>query len=364
MPSFVESLWLAVRQSVYQWNNQRPTASVTISGQDPTTGVITGRIKVVDYEGNSITYLVTTAAEHGSVVVDADGDFTYTPDPAYALTGGPDSFTVTVDDRIGGPHTYGLLGALGIIGPTTTVASLLLAPVLPLNRSPKAGVPPFSYTVDPTTGEVTGTVNVTDPDNDDLTYQLGTSIDPETGSLTMDPETGVWTFTPTQTAREVAAGTAGQDVVSFDVTVRDGKTAVTVSVSTVVAALTYLPGTVKRDPVTGNLAVKAAATTTAYDWVGFDLHAGSSGLSNAEVAGWDNVWIGGSSPDDLTSGAALYPAGSVKIDPVTGDVAMRADRTLLAGDWFVFDPRNGGYYTTTTTVQIWRDVYIAAPPAN
>ncbi|MCV7185701.1 hypothetical protein H7J56_27535 [Mycolicibacterium murale] len=204
VPSFVEALWVAVRQTFYSFNNQRPVATTTISGQDPLTGVITGKIDTVDYEGDPITYIVTTNAAHGTVVVDDDGSFTYTPDPAYALTGGTDKFVVTVEDRIGSPHTYGLLGALGIIGPTTTTLSLLVLPILPLNRPPKAGNPAFGYTVNPTTGQVVGTVDVLDEDGDELEYVLNSALDPAKGTLVVDRTTGNWTYTPTQTARETA----------------------------------------------------------------------------------------------------------------------------------------------------------------
>lgn len=224
VPSFVEALWLAVRQNMYTWNNQRPVATTTISGRDPVTGVITGRINAVDYEGDPITYIVSTDAAHGTVVVDAEGNFTYTPDPAYALTGGTDSFVVTVDDRIGNPpHTYGILGALGILGPTTTALSLVLVPVLPGNRSPRPGTPPFSYTVNTTTGEVTGTLNVTDPDGDDLDFAAATVIDPAKGTLVIDQETGTWKFTPTPAARLEAWASPGVDNLSFTISVSDGE---------------------------------------------------------------------------------------------------------------------------------------------
>ncbi|CAM3876400.1 hypothetical protein H7J08_02390 [Mycobacterium frederiksbergense] len=250
VPAFVEALWLAVRQTMQTWNNQRPVATTIISGQDPLTGIITGRIDTVDYEGDPITYIVSTDAAHGEVVIDADGTFTYTPDPEYALTGGPDRFVVTVEDRIGNPpHTYGLLGALGLVGPTTTALSLLVLPVLPLNRSPKPGSPPFSYSVDTATGVVSGTVNVSDPDGDELDFLLDTTIDPAQGSLMVDRETGDWTYTPTQDARETAYTTPGSDAALFTVTVSDGAAEITVNVSAPITEL--VPAPVNQAPVAG-----------------------------------------------------------------------------------------------------------------
>ncbi|MCV7185700.1 hypothetical protein H7J56_27530 [Mycolicibacterium murale] len=77
-----------------------------------------------------------------------------------------------------------------------------LAPT-PIKQHPEPGTPPYDYDTDPATGTVTGTVNVTDPDGDTLTY-TGSTIDPAKGTLVVDRTTGNWTYTPTQTARETA----------------------------------------------------------------------------------------------------------------------------------------------------------------
>lgn len=232
VPTFIEGLWVAVRQNMYTWNNQRPVARTTISGQDPQTGVITGKIDTVDYENDPITYRVSTDPAHGSVVIDTDGSFTYTPNPAYAATGGGDRFVVVVDDRIGNPpHTYGLLGALGLLGPTTAAVKLSIAPVAPANRAPEIGTPAIEYTVDGATGVVTGTIKVTDPDGDDLYFQLDTTIDPAQGAVVIDEQTGAFAYTPTGAAREAAYATAGPDTVPFTVTVSDGDLNISIDIA-------------------------------------------------------------------------------------------------------------------------------------
>ncbi|WP_178359932.1 M4 family metallopeptidase [Mycolicibacterium hippocampi] len=114
--ALVQSLWLAVRQSQYILNNQRPTAEATTSGPGP-DGVVTGSLNAVDYDDTALTYTVAAAPEHGTVVVDAFGHFTYTPDAETALRG--DRFTIVIDDSVGNPfHVHGLLGLLGVTGPT------------------------------------------------------------------------------------------------------------------------------------------------------------------------------------------------------------------------------------------------------
>ncbi|WP_370330422.1 M4 family metallopeptidase [Mycolicibacterium hippocampi] len=114
--ALMQSLWLAVRQAQYVLNNQRPTAQVATSGPGP-DGVLSGSLNAVDFDDTTLTYTVSAAPERGSVVVDALGNFTYTPDSGAPLRG--DRFTITVDDTVGNPfHVHGLLGLLGITGPT------------------------------------------------------------------------------------------------------------------------------------------------------------------------------------------------------------------------------------------------------
>ena len=118
--ALMESLWLAVRQAQYVLNNQRPPADVAVSGPGP-DGVVTGALNAVDYDDLSLTYTVTAAPTNGRVVLDASGGFTYTPE----VPGRADQFTVTVDDTVGNPaHIHGLLGLLGITGPTQVVVRI------------------------------------------------------------------------------------------------------------------------------------------------------------------------------------------------------------------------------------------------
>ncbi|MGB3231929.1 MAG: M4 family metallopeptidase [Mycobacterium sp.] len=114
--ALMQSLWLAVRQTQYVLNNQRPTAQVSTSGPGP-DGVLTGSLNAADFDDTTLTYIVSAAPQRGSVVIDAFGTFTYTPDAGTPLRG--DRFTITVDDTVGNPfHVHGLLGLLGITGPT------------------------------------------------------------------------------------------------------------------------------------------------------------------------------------------------------------------------------------------------------
>lgn len=66
----------------------------TLDATGAATGVLTG--EVVRPE---LRYKLVTQAAHGTVVIDeVTGQFTYTPDPAFAAAGGDDSFEVVVTD--------------------------------------------------------------------------------------------------------------------------------------------------------------------------------------------------------------------------------------------------------------------------
>ncbi|BBX68844.1 hypothetical protein MPSYJ_23050 [Mycolicibacterium psychrotolerans] len=203
MPSFMQSLWLAVREHQYRWNNQRPVARPTISGQDTENGTITGKLNATDYDDAKLTYTVSVDPRHGSVVVDADGNFTYSPDVALAALGGRDKFVVTIDDRIGNPpHHYGLLGLIGLLGPVKKTISFAVAPFEPTGN-PQDGGPVQGGVTDAATGAVVGSIGVVDPGGNPLTYAV--TDGPLHGTVTIDPETGTYTYEPTAAARFAAA---------------------------------------------------------------------------------------------------------------------------------------------------------------
>ncbi|MGV0795171.1 beta-propeller fold lactonase family protein [Mycolicibacterium sp. XJ1819] len=80
---------------------------------------------------------------------------------------------------------------------------------------------------DPETGVITGSLNVTDPDGDVVTYAVAEA--PAGGALTVNPD-GTFTYTPTQLSRLAAGSTLDADFDRFTVVASDGQTAVSVPV--------------------------------------------------------------------------------------------------------------------------------------
>lgn len=136
--ALAQSLWLAVREAQYRWNNQRPRADVTISGPG-LGGTVTGSLNAVDYDDAVLTYTVAVAPTHGRLSIDSQGRFTYAPGAAAA--GRSDEFTVRIDDTSGNPfHVHGLLGLLGLSAPTEVNVVISSVSTVPQSVSPTVDV--------------------------------------------------------------------------------------------------------------------------------------------------------------------------------------------------------------------------------
>ncbi|WP_101947729.1 beta-propeller fold lactonase family protein [Mycobacterium sp. 3519A] len=104
-------LELARRQVRHTLFNRTPTVDYhPLDNSQLTDGVITGNLHAVDPDGDPLAFNVTQEPEHGTVVVNRDGTFTYTPDDEFGRIGS-DSFTVSVDDSV----AYRLAGPVGIV---------------------------------------------------------------------------------------------------------------------------------------------------------------------------------------------------------------------------------------------------------
>ncbi|WP_460882983.1 cadherin-like domain-containing protein, partial [Pseudaeromonas pectinilytica] len=177
--------------------NDAPTSSNVSLNTDEETPV-NGSIIATDLDGDRLSYSLNGTPANGSVTLNADGTFTYTPASNF---NGSDSFSVTVSDGKGGTTTS-----------TVTIG------VAPLNDAPT------SSNVSLNTNEetpVNGSILATDLDGDSLSYALGTN--PANGSVTLNAD-GTFTYTP-------ASNFNGSD--NFSVTISDGKGGTTTSTVTI-----------------------------------------------------------------------------------------------------------------------------------
>ncbi|MDP4203109.1 MAG: Ig-like domain-containing protein, partial [Bacteroidota bacterium] len=186
--------------------NQSPVASaspVTTPENTPVNGIVTA----TDADGDVLTFSKVSDPAHGSVVVNADGTYTYTPNVDYT---GTDSFVVGVTDGNG-----------GYASATVNVT------VTPVNHVP-------TITIRQTTMEdspIYDSVSASDDDGDTMTFSKG--ISPVHGTLIVNSD-GAYLYTPDKDFN-------GKD--SFTITVNDGKGGITA----VKIIVTVLP--VNDDPV-------------------------------------------------------------------------------------------------------------------
>ncbi|WP_210500716.1 Ig-like domain-containing protein, partial [Vibrio crassostreae] len=182
-PSFVDS------------NNAEASDVVTFTTDEDTP--VSGIFNVLDEDSDALTFSLSQSSNNGSVVLNNDGSWTYTPDNDF---NGNDSFTVVVSDGQGGTDTL-----------TVNVG------VTPVNDTPTlvdSNGDPLGDSVAVTTDEdtsVSGSLSASDGDNDSLSFSKGS--EPSNGSVTVD-ENGNWTYTPN-------ADYNGSD--SFTVVVSDGQ---------------------------------------------------------------------------------------------------------------------------------------------
>nr|WP_164837180.1 Ig-like domain-containing protein [Vibrio alfacsensis] len=168
---------------------------------------VSGKLNAADIDGDALTFNKTTDPTNGSVTVDADGNWTYTPNDDYH---GSDSFTVEVSDGQGGTDTI-----------TVNIG------VTPVNDAPNivdGNGAPLGDDVSVETSEdtpVSGKLNAADIDGDALTFNKTT--DPTNGSVTVDAD-GNWTYTPNDDYHgsdsftvEVSDGQGGTDTITVNI---------------------------------------------------------------------------------------------------------------------------------------------------
>lgn len=201
---------LTVSVAILPAPNSAPTNGVANPGQPDASGKVSGTVTSTDANGDPLTYSGSTSTAKGSVVVNSDGTFLYTPTDAArhaasalgaSATVKQDTFTVTVSDGRGGTLQVPV---------TVSISASNVAP----QGSFSAGAPASD-------GTVTGTVTSSDADGDARTYSApATSV--KGGTVTFDAATGAFTYKPTAAMREQATQTPGVDTDTFTVTVTDG----------------------------------------------------------------------------------------------------------------------------------------------
>ena len=273
-----------------------------------TNGVLDGD---TDADGDTLTAAIATDPSNGSITLNADGSFTYTPNAGFS---GDDSFTYTVNDGNGGTDTATVTVTVGDAPP-------------PPNTAPEADDDSYTtdfntaLTVDAANGVLNGD---TDADGNALTAAIATG--PGNGSITLNAD-GSFAYTPN-------AGFSGTD--SFTYTVNDGNGGTDTATVTV---------TVSDAPPPPNTVPEADDDSYSTD---FDT------VLTIDTAG------GVLNGDTDADGDAL--AATIATDPGNGSVALNIDGSFtytpnagFSGDdsfTYIVNDGNGGTDTATVTVTV------------
>ncbi|EAQ11253.1 Hint domain-containing protein [Maritimibacter alkaliphilus HTCC2654] len=156
-------------------NNQNTTEAVDDAFATDLNTAVAGNVLAndTDPEGDPQTVTSNTNPSNGSVVVNANGAFIYTPDTGFT---GTDTFTYTIADDQGATDTATVTVSVGVDAP-------------PLANDDTANVP-INATV-----TIDVLANDTDPDGDDANLQVISAVASE-GSVVINPD-GTLTYTPT-----------------------------------------------------------------------------------------------------------------------------------------------------------------------
>jgi VCBS repeat-containing protein len=174
----------------------------------------TGRLPVSDRDGDSFEVTLVRGAENGSVVLDADGVFTYTPDADFE---GTDTFIVTAEDSEGGVTESEI---------TVVVDPVNDAPVVDFAVSSGRAFE-VGLSAEGANGRATGRVTYRDVDESETlgSWSIVASEANTTalGTISINTATGDWVYDLDQAAADALA--QDQEVVETflaNVTDRDG----------------------------------------------------------------------------------------------------------------------------------------------
>jgi VCBS repeat-containing protein len=262
-----------------------------------------------DPENDALTFGNATDPAHGSVVLQPNGSYTYTPDPNYC---GPDSFTYQANDG----------------NAASNVATVTIA-VACVNDAPMA-VDDVNATNEDTPVNGSVATNDADPENDALVF--GNATDPAHGSVILQPN-GSYTYTPDPNY-------CGTD--SFSYQANDG------TADSNFAAVTIEVACVNDAPV-------------AFD---------DANATNEDTPVNGSVATNDTDPEDnaLTFGNASDPAhGSVTLN-LDGSYTYTPDANYCGTDSFTYQANDGGADSNVATVTIEvacvNDAPVAADDAN
>jgi large repetitive protein len=248
------------------------------SGATPANSPLTGPSLLTNDIGTGLAITSNTHPGHGTVVINADGTYVYTPSPNYS---GPDVFTYTVTDANGKTST-------------TTVT---------LTVTPKA---PDDSGTTPANTAFTGPSVLTNDTGTNLTVTANTQ--PSHGTVAMNPN-GTYVYTP-------APGFSGVDSFTYTTTDASGNTkTATVFMTVTPTALPDTSTTPANTPITGPSVLGNDVGTT------LEIKSHSQPANGTVTMGPDGTYVYTPNPGfsgvDTFTYTAVDPTGQLVTSTVT-----------------------------------------------
>ncbi|CAK2643963.1 VWFA domain-containing protein [Vibrio crassostreae] len=303
--------------------------SVTTDEDTP----VSGTLNATDADGDSLTFTKDTDPSNGSVVVDENGNWTYTPDKNYS---GSDSFTVVISDGEGGTEIVTVdVGVMPVID-TTTVS-------LSADASVTEGES-ITYTAT-LTNPADGAVTVTLSNGATITIADGAT----SGTTTVPASDDVYVGGDTASAT-ITDATGGnfeslvKDPTAATTTINDDSDVTTVSLSADASVtegenITYTA--TLTNPADG--AVSNGATITIADGA-------TSGTTTVPAS--DDVYVGGDTASATITDATGGNFESLVKDPTAATTTINDDSDVttvsLSADASVTEGENITYTATLT----------------
>lgn len=185
--------------------NDQPVAndSANTTPEDTSVG---GTVTGSDIDGNALTFALNTPATNGSVVINVDGTYTYTPNANF---NGVDSFTFVAND-----------GTVDSLPATVTIT------VTPVNDAPQCNTPtttaPYIWPPNHKMVSIGATMTATDVDGDTVTIIVSSIFQDEPTNGLGDGDTSPdATLSPAQVRAE-RSGTGDGRVYIVTMTANDG----------------------------------------------------------------------------------------------------------------------------------------------
>lgn len=212
----------AVGTAIVRVEDQAPVAQDLELSTNVNTPVA-GQIPATDPDGDPLTYTLSVPPANGTVLLNPDGSFTYTPNLNFF---GIDNFSVLVSDGKGGTATSNVQVSVPVSPPVTSNVTV----------NTNTNIP------------VSGQVVATDPQGETLTYTV--SSGPANGTVALNSADGTFTYTPN-------SGFIGTDTFSVLVTNTSGvfvTSVVTINVDNLPPVVpNYSVDTIQNTPVEGQV---------------------------------------------------------------------------------------------------------------